>query len=415
MKRLALIFLVPFNVWAGTPQVALPSGNASINTSLVTTAQVFGMSGGMFDATFERNTGIMASAGTFSNFGICITPAPGVGKSFTFALQLGSRNADSSLGCAISGTETCCYDVADSSSVVAGDLVRLEATPSGTPTAVTGVSYRVNFMPSVDDQYVVTGAQTSNSASTTYIQLAGAVGARTTLTDTAIPMPHNGRFNNFYVELSTAPGVGNSWAFTLMAAGVATSVTCTVSGTARTCNDLTNSTDTVRGNSAVIRMVPSGAPTATYTSVGLRYVPVNRGEFPFLGNTFNAISAAANSYTNLQGGNNNNASELITVSTAASPSPGLIIKNGTYSVTTAPGASKSYTYTLRKNFANPTGGPSATISGTNTTAQSDGYIVVSEGDKIVNQLAPSGTPTAGMFHAGYTGYFTQPLMTPVFP
>lgn len=296
-----------------------------------------------------------------------------------------------------------------------GDLVRLKATPSGTPTAVTGSSFRVNFNPAVEDQYVVTGAQTSGSASTTYIQLAGAAGARTALADTAIPMPHAGRFSDMYVETAAAPGVGKSWAFTLLSGGVATPITCTISGTNRTCNDITNSTDTIRGDLMNVRMVPSGAPSATTTSVGLRYVPVNRGEFPFLGNTFNAISTSADTYTAMQGGNNNTANELIVVSTASSPAPGLIIKNGTYSVTTAPGGGKSFTYTLRQNFANPTGGPSATISGTAVDAQSDGFIVVSEGDKVVNQLSPSGGPTAGQFHAGYTGYFTQPQITPTFP
>jgi len=272
------------------------------------------------------------------------------------------------------------------------------------------------FTPADDNNFIVSGAQTSaNTGVNTYVAIAGATGARAAETDTRIPMSLAGTFDLLYAEVATAPGVGKSWAITMRTNGSDSTITCTISDTNTKCNDVTHSSSTIRGDQIVWKVVPSGTPTASTISIGMRFTPTNRGEFPIIGNTFNAISNTASSYTRISGGNDNSLTENLQTSTTTSRAPGLIVKNGTYSVSTAPSSGKSYTYTLRRNFADPTGGPSATISGTSTTAQSDGYIVVADGDVLVNRLTPSGTPTAGMFHSCYTGYFTQPLMTPVFP
>lgn len=417
MKRIALIFLVPFNVWATTPQQMIGGGPATPNVSSTSTSQIYGNSGGAFDATVERNTGIQSVPGTWSNMKICLNNPAGSAKSFTFTAQLGARNQDSTITCAISGTtQTCCEDVTHSSTTVAGDLFRIKSVPSGTPTASTGHTISMLFTPTDDNNFIVSGAQTSqNAGANSYVALAGATGVRTTETDTRIPMSLGGTFDLLYAEVATAPGAGKSWTITMTTNGSDSTITCAISGTNRTCNDVTHSSATIRGDQVVWKVVPSGTPTTSTLSIGMRFTPTNRGEFPIIGNTFNAISNTASSYTRILGGNDNGLTEKLQTSTTTSRSPGLIVKNGTYSVTTAPGASKSYTYTLRQNFADPTGGPSATISGTAKTAQSDGYIVVADGDVLVNRLTPSGTPTAGMFHSCYTGYFTQPLMTPVFP
>jgi len=417
MNRLALIFLVPFNLWATTPQQMIAGVGGTPNVGSTSTSQIYGNSGGGFDATVDRNTGIQSVPGTWSNMKICLNNPAGSAKSFTFTAQLGARNQDSTITCAISGTtQTCCEDVTHSSTTVAGDLFRIKSVPSGTPTASTGHTISMLFTPADDNNFIVSGAQTSaNTGATSYVAIAGATGVRTTRTDTAIPMSLAGTFDLLYAEVAAAPGAGKSWAITFNTNGTDSSVTCAISGTSRTCNDVTHSSATIRGDRVTWKVVPSGTPTASTLSIGMRFRPTNRGEFPLIGNTFNAISNTASSYTRISGGNDNNLTENVAISTFTSRSPGLIIKSANYSVSTAPSAGRSYTYTLRRNFADPTGGPSATISGTSTTAQSDGYIVVADGDVLVNRLTPSGTPTAGMFHSCYTGYFTQPLMTPVFP
>ena len=418
MRRIALIFLVPFNLWATTPQQMIGGVAGTPNVTLTSTSQIYGNSGGGFDAAnVDRNTGIQAVPGTWSNMKICLNAPPGSAKSFTFTAQLGTRNQDSTITCSVSGTtQTCCEDVTHSSTTVAGDLFRIKSVPSGTPTASTGYSISMLFTPTDDNNFIVSGAQTSaNTGANTYVALAGATGARSTHTDTRIPMSLAGTFDLLYAEVAAAPGVGKSWTITMQTNGSDSTITCSISGTNTKCNDVTHSSATIRGDQIVWKVVPSGTPTASTLSIGMRFTPTNRGEFPIIGNTFNAISNTASSYTRIAGGNDNNATENLTTSTTTSRAPGLIVKNGTYSVTTAPSAGKSYTYTLRRNFTDPTGGPSATISGTSTTAQSDGYVVVTDGDVLTTRLTPSGTPTAGMFHSCYTGFFTQPSIIPVFP
>lgn len=417
MNRLALIFLVPFNLWATTPQQMAGGVPGTPNVSSTSTSQIYGSSGGGFDATVDRNTGIQAVPGTWSNMKICLNTPPGSGKSFTFTAQLGARNQDSTITCAVSGTtQTCCEDVTHSSTTVAGDLFRIKSVPSGTPTGSTAYSISMLFTPTNDNNFIVSGAQTSaNTGATSYVAIAGATGVRTTRTDTAIPMSLAGTFDLLYAEVAAAPGAGKSWAITFNTNGTGSALTCTISDTNTKCNDVTHSSATIRGDQVVVSVTPSGTPTASTLSIGMRFTPTNRGEFPIIGNTFNAVSNTSSNYTRIAGGNDNNLTENVAISTFTSRSPGLIIKSANYSVTTAPSAGKSYTYTLRKNFASPTGGQTATISGTSTTAQSDGYVVVADGDVLTTRLTPSGSPVAGMFHSCYTGFYTQPSYIPVFP
>lgn len=415
MKRIALIFLVPFNVYAGTPQIIFGSTNGGINTASTSCAQIHGLSGGGFATAVDRGTGILSAPGTFSNFRACIDVPPGAGKSFAFTMQLGTRNSDSPITCTISDTNKCCSDVTHSSSTVAGDLIRVKAVPSGTPTANTSVGMSVIFTPTNENNFVVTGIQTGSSASTTYAVLVGATAARTTTTDTAVPMSPTGTFDSLYASVNTAPGVGNSWIFTFQTNGSASSITCTISGTSNTCNDVTHSSSTIRGDTVNVKIVPSGTPASTTLSVGMRFIPTNRGEFPILGNVFNALNTASNNYVGVPGGNMSGTAEPTQVSTTTSPSPGFIMKNGTYSVSTAPGGAASYTFAMRKNQATPANGPTVVFSGATTTARDDKYMVFTDTDNLTCQWAPSGTPTAGMFHAGFTGYFTQPQITPTFP
>lgn len=419
MKRLALIFLVPFNLWATTPQQMIGGGNGGAipSVSATSTSQIYGSSGGVFDATVDRNTGIQAVPGTWSNMKICLNTPPGSAKSYTFTAQLGARNQDSTITCSISGTtQTCCEDVTHSSTTAAGDLFRIKSVPSGTPTGSTALTTSMLFTPTNDNNFIVAGAQTGqNAAANTYVALAGATGSRITQRDMEAPMSLAGTFDLLYAEVAAAPGVGKSWTITMTTNGSDSTVTCAISGTNTKCNDVTHSSATIRGDRVTWKVVPSGTPTTSTLSIGMRFTPTNRGEFPIIGNTFSAISNTASSYTRIAGGNDNSATENLTTSTTTSRSPGLIVKNGNYSVSTAPSAGKSYTYTLRRNFTDPTGGPSATISGTSTTAQSNGYVVVADGDVLTTRLTPSGTPTAGMFHSCYTGFYTQPSIIPVFP
>jgi hypothetical protein len=71
--------------------------------------------------------------------------------------------------------------------------------------------------------------------------------------------PVSGSLKNFYVALETAPGGGDSWTFVVRRNGVDTAVTCTASGSATSCSDLTHSQAFVPGDLISIRILQGGS------------------------------------------------------------------------------------------------------------------------------------------------------------
>ena len=65
------------------------------------------------------------------------------------------------------------------------------------------------------------------------------------------------------VRIPTAPGAGLSYTFTVMNEGVATVLTCTISGVATSCNDLTHSSIFLDDATFSIRVTPTGNPAGT--------------------------------------------------------------------------------------------------------------------------------------------------------
>jgi hypothetical protein len=67
--------------------------------------------------------------------------------------------------------------------------------------------------------------------------------------------------------LSGDPGTGNSYAFTVMRNGVATAITCTVSGNSTTtCSNVVNTQSFTAGDTISLQSVPASSPTARSVS-----------------------------------------------------------------------------------------------------------------------------------------------------
>lgn len=77
-----------------------------------------------------------------------------------------------------------------------------------------------------------------------------------------IPMPA-ASLSRLTVRVPVAPGAGTSHVYTVMKAGVASTVTCTIANTATSCSDLVNSTVFALDGEFSIRMAPVGNPGAT--------------------------------------------------------------------------------------------------------------------------------------------------------
>jgi hypothetical protein len=79
----------------------------------------------------------------------------------------------------------------------------------------------------------------------------------------AFVVPKSGVIRCFYIQLDGSPGSGNQIAFTIMKNGVATAVTCTVSGTSAAGNDQVNYFSVAAGDLLALKCVASTTLTAS--------------------------------------------------------------------------------------------------------------------------------------------------------
>ena len=102
-------------------------------------------------------------------------------------------------------------------------------------------------------------ALTLPTAGTTFLAPVGGALASTTEANVTANAPAAAAISMLYVSISSAPGTGNSVAFTYRDAGSSTALTCTISGaTATTCNDITHSFTPTVGDAISIQVVTSG-------------------------------------------------------------------------------------------------------------------------------------------------------------
>lgn len=107
-------------------------------------------------------------------------------------------------------------------------------------------------------------ALTLPTAGTTFLAPVGGALASTTEANVAANTPAASPISNMYVSLSSAPGTGNTAAFTYRDAGSSTPVTCTIAGaTATTCNDTTHTFTPVVGDALAIQVVTTGTVVIT--------------------------------------------------------------------------------------------------------------------------------------------------------
>ena len=74
---------------------------------------------------------------------------------------------------------------------------------------------------------------------------------------------------DFYIQVSTAPGAGKSWAFAVMKNGSPTAVTVTISDTDTIGSDLSNEVRFADDDWISLRAIPSGTPAAANARWGL--------------------------------------------------------------------------------------------------------------------------------------------------
>jgi len=97
-----------------------------------------------------------------------------------------------------------------------------------------------------------------NSATSDGTTFMGTRAGSNTEANVALPLAISGTASSLYCASSAAPGASASWVMTLRIAGSDTTVTCTITDPATTCNDTTHSTSVTAGNLFSIKIVEGG-------------------------------------------------------------------------------------------------------------------------------------------------------------
>jgi hypothetical protein len=337
----------------------------------------------------------MPCAGVVSLLNIEVSAAPTSGKSWQVTLM--KNGSTTTLTATISNTATTASDVAHSVTYAAGDTLSLQVIPSGTPT-VPLLSWNVDFDSTASANFPVlasTAASTVNSG-VRYNLAQGSSGSawNSTETNVSIIVPSAGTISDFYGLLSGAPGASKSYDFAVMLNGSAQTLAINFTGAAQTtASDTTHSFSVAAGDLISIRCTPTSTPTSVAAGFGLLFTPTTDGESFHSMNTLVSPSSSATNYQSPTG--TGATSWNTTEANRNHPFGPVTIKAMFVGCSTAPGAAKSFTYTLRKASADTSTPVAVAISGASQTTNSLTGITetFTQGQKIALKSVPSGTPT----------------------
>jgi hypothetical protein len=356
-----------------------------------------------WSANQSLRNAVVPGSMTLSSFYLKTDIAPGVGSSYAFTVM--KNNSPTTLEIVIADTNTTGTDTIHSVTFAAGDVISLRSTPAGTPATLGVAAWNSLVQTSTQTAPILSVSGSTSTAVTNYGVMSGGQaqtsGWSTTETNMQIIVPTSGTLSHLYNTVSSAPGSGKSWQYTLIVNGTATSLQTTVADTATTANNTATTVGVVAGDTISMRCTPTGTPISSTPSFSVLFTPTIEGE-SFFGFGSSAVPPASTSYeqplglgTNAWSGSETN--RLMTLG------PYLITKMYVKLIT-APGVGTSRTFTLRKAGISTT--LTTTISDTATTANVAADITFVQDDQITLQSSITGSPAAGTggLHAGFLVY-----------
>ena len=187
------------------------------------------------DATeFDAQT-LFPTPGTLKKFYVELSAAPGAGKSRIFTIN--KNGVATGIVVTISDAATTGNSAALTSAVAAGDSFSISHTVSGSPAASI-VSFGIAFLPDTQGEFM-TCATTDNPTSSIQVEYEHLTCGDSALTGTESETHNLARActaKKIYVLLSTAPGLGNTWIFTLRRNTSDAALTVSISNTNKSGN-----------------------------------------------------------------------------------------------------------------------------------------------------------------------------------
>lgn len=202
-------------------------------------------------------------------------------------------------------------------------------------------------------------------------------------------VPHALTLDQLRITVVTAPGASKSYAYTVMKNGVATALTCTVSGTSLAAQDLSNTVTFAAGDTISLRAAPSGTPTVpsgVFWSIRQDATDL----FAVIGGASQNAANNGNNYDGLM----SSAGWMATESSVYSPIPTSgVLKNLYIMSSAAPAGVTDRAFTIMVN-----GSPSSvtcSLGSSGTTANdTTNTVSVSAGDTVSIRSSVTGLPAA---------------------
>lgn len=340
----------------------------------------------------------MPISGTFKSIRFRVSTAPTSTATWTIVLR--KNGADTALTCTItssdSGTKTCTTDAA----ITAGDNVSVVVRPTNTPSATAG-TFSLVFQPTTSgDAVLLTGGTPFATSGTSALVPFNTLVQGTLANRTVYYTPSAGTIDRLYVSTNAPGSVGDGKKYDYFVTKNASSsmlVTCSALETATTCSDTSNSlsiaapaNSSTAGDNVEFAATATSTPNASTPGMGARFRSDISGAYVLPSvNTLTPSTSVATYYPLVGGAGAGSGTEANVQWVSDSQT----ISRLAVKVGTAPGAGKSYVYTLRKNGADTA--LTCTIADTNTFCYVSGAsISIANGDLLDTSAVPSGTPFA---------------------
>jgi len=415
-----LTFLNPITSFAGQSIWSPSSGLTSLSTGSTQYWPVRSISAG---TTTEVNVNsVVPYPMTVDSLYIVLFNSPNNGagtQSYVFTLR--KNGADTALTCTVSESNTSCTDTTNSVNLVRGDVVTISTAPSGTPTARTWnglIRVKINDNDRAD-AWMRSGANSAVSTSATnYISLFHSVTSATE-TDAKFVVPQEGYITKLIAYTSATPGAGKSYAFTIRidtnGTTAATALTCTISDSSQTCEDVLNRARILAGDMVSVSVVPSGTPTSAFASVAAVFENNIPGNFILSSNSgASTLSTSAANYIPINGNAAPNSGTTVNYQRMLG---GAYIKAYAVNIfTDADNGASTQSYALDLyNRTTSTAKATCTLSETDNLCRLDDLTKLDVDDAHYEiRSTPSGTPTATALTVGTAWSYFTPTKTSLF-
>jgi hypothetical protein len=337
-------------------------------------------------------------SGFLTNLRVNLSAAPGVGKSRTIALRVNSVDI---LSVTISDNARTGI-IVTRAAVVAGDLISMSTTPSGSPASAT-VSWCMDFQGSSPQQAVIVAASSTSATGLVYVPIMSNQGSGASAPANEVIISTPGTISNLAIFLSSALASGTR-TFTLRKNGVNQTPVASFAPGDQFKQDNVNSVSVVAGDRLVIQA--GGSATAfTWVAIGMVFTPSTADGYSSITcGCPNSPSTSVANYQPVSGAAGSwNASEAAQqhVMNACT------LKRLEIRLGTAPGAGKSWQFNVKVNGGYV--GMQVSIADTATTGAIDLDVPIANGDLIDFESIPTGTPTlTGRFEWAVTTYQLNP-------